>query len=88
MLYYDRAVVSKSRRCIIGDYYYFLRVNSRTQLEVWNGCHDLMQTTMSFNDVAIASVKENDYRILFLHISKDEAEGVINNAGFKEKMNN
>ena len=32
-----------------------------------------MQKTMSFIDVAIVSVKENDYRIHFWYISKDEA---------------
>ena len=30
-----------------------------------NGCHDLMEKAMSFNDVAIVSVKGGDYRIHF-----------------------
>ena len=30
-----------------------------------NGCQDLMQNAMSFNDVAIAYVKGNTYRIHF-----------------------
>ena len=30
---------------------------------LWNGCHDLMP--MHFNDVAIVSIKGNDYRIHF-----------------------
>ena len=32
-----------------------------------------MQKAMSFNDVVIASVKGNDFRIRFLYISKDKA---------------
>ena len=28
-------------------------------------CHDLMQKAMNFNDVAIVSIKESDYRINF-----------------------
>ena len=30
-----------------------------------NGCHDLMQKAMSFNDVTIVFVKGNYYRIHF-----------------------
>ena len=35
-----------------------------------NGCHDLMQKAMNFNDVAILSIKGNDYRIHFWYMSK------------------
>ena len=48
-------------------------VNFRFQPKICNGCHDLLQNAMSFNDVAIASVKGNYYRIHFRYISKDEA---------------
>ena len=30
-----------------------------------NGCHDMMPKAMNFNDIAIVSIKENDYRIHF-----------------------
>ena len=30
---------------------------------ICNGCHDLMQKAMNFNDVAIVSIKGNDYII-------------------------
>ena len=30
-----------------------------------NDCHDLMQKAINFNDVAIFSVKESDYRVYF-----------------------
>ena len=49
--------------CIL---YYF-------QPEVCNGCHDLIQKPISFNNVIIVAVKGNDCRIHFLYISKDEA---------------
>ena len=32
---------------------------------VCNGCHDLMQKAMNFNDIAIVSIKGIDYRIHF-----------------------
>ena len=36
-----------------------------------NGCHDLMQKAMSFDNNAIAYVKGNAYRIHFWYMSKD-----------------
>ena len=50
-----------------------------------NGCHDLMQKSMSFNDVAIVSIKGNDYRIHFWCMSKDEAISIMHNSSLNEK---
>ena len=36
-----------------------------------------MQKAMNYNDVAIVSVKENDYGIRFWYMSKDEAIHVM-----------
>ena len=35
-----------------------------------NGCHDLLQKSMSFNDVAIANIRRIDHRIYFENITK------------------
>ena len=53
-----------------------------------NGCHDLIQKAMSFNDVAIVSVKGNKYRIHFWQISKDNIDNIDNimkNSNLNEK---
>ena len=63
----------ESHRYIICNYYHFLRVNFRFQVNVCNGCHDMMQKALNFNDVAIVSVKGNDYTIHFWYINKDES---------------
>ena len=34
---------------------------------------------MNFNDVAIVSIKGNDYRIHFWHMSRDEAISIMHN---------
>ena len=34
---------------------------------------------MNFNDVAIISVKENDYRIYFWYMSKDNVINILKN---------
>ena len=51
--------------CITCHYWYFLEISFRFQAKECDDCHDLMQKATSFNDVAIVSVKVNDYRIHF-----------------------
>ena len=45
-----------------------------------NGCHDLMQKAIEFNDVAIVSVKWSEYRNHFWYISKDDAINIMKNS--------
>ena len=45
-----------------------------------NGCHDLMEEAMNFNDVAIVPIKRNDYRIHFWYMSKDDAINIMKNS--------
>ena len=40
---------------------------------------------MNFNDVAIVSIKGNDYRINFWNMSKDDAITTMNNSNLNEK---
>ena len=51
-----------------------------------NRCHDLMQRTTSFNNVAIVYVKENAYRINFSHMSKDDAINIMNGSNLVDKI--
>ena len=44
-----------------------------------------MQKARNFNDVAIVSIKGNDYRIHFWHTSKDDAINIMNNSNLNEK---
>ena len=79
MLEYDRIDISegidinksndKPKECGICHYWYFLDINFSYQPYLCNGCHDLMQKAMNFNDVAIVSVKGND----FWYMSKHDA---------------
>ena len=50
-----------------------------------NGCHDLMQKAMSFNDVAIIYAKGSAYRIHFWYMSKDDAIRIMNNSNLIDK---
>ena len=61
----DTNKTSKSKECNICHYWYFLDKNFNYEKYLCNGCHDLMQKTMNFNDGAIVSIKGKGYRIHF-----------------------
>ena len=52
---------------------------------LYNGCHDLMQKAMSFNNVATVYVKENAYRISFWYMSKDDAISIMNGCNLADE---
>ena len=95
MLEYDRIDIlegihinkssDKSKECLICHYWYFLNRNFSYQKYLCNGCHDLMQKAMSFNDVAIVSIKGSDYRIHFWYMSKDDAISIMHNSNLIDK---
>ena len=45
-----------SRECDICHYWYFKDIGFKYEPYLCNGCHNLMQKTMSFKDVAIVYV--------------------------------
>ena len=59
--------------CNIYHYCYFVKINLRSQREVCNDSHHLIQKTMGVNDFSIVSIKINNHRIRFMHKSKVEA---------------
>ena len=89
MLEYDRIDISEgidinksnneSKKCGICHYWYFLDKNFSYEPHLSNGCHDLKQKAMSFNDVAIVSIKGSDYRI-FWYMSKNDAISIMHNS--------
>ena len=71
MLEHDRIDISEgidinktnaSKECDICHYWCLKNICFKYQPYVCNGCHNLMQKVMNFNDVAIVSIKWNDYR--------------------------
>ena len=95
MLEYNRIDISegidlnksndKSKEGDICHYSYFLDKNFSFQLHLCNGCHDLMQKAMSFNDDANISIKGSDYRIHFWYMSKDDAISIMHNSNLINK---
>ena len=56
---------SKSKKCDICHYWYFLDKNFSYEPDLFSGCHDLMQKAMNFNDVAIYLLKEMIIEFIF-----------------------
>ena len=66
-------------------YQYFLDKGFKFEPYLCNGCHDLMQKAVKFNDVAIVSIKENDYIIHFWYMSNDDAINIMKTSNLNEK---
>ena len=50
-----------------------------------DGCHDLMEEVMNFNDVAIISIKGNDYRIHSWYTSNNDAVSIMKTFNLNKK---
>ena len=94
MLEYDRIDISEgidvnktspSKECDICHYWYFKDIGYKYELYLCNGCHDLMQKAIRYNDVVIIYVKGSAFRIHFWYMSKDDAITVMNNSNLVDK---
>ena len=87
MLEYDRIDISEgvdvnktslSKESDICHYCYFKNIGFKYEPYLCNGCHNLMQKAMSFNNVAVVYVKGSAYRINFWYMSKNDATNIMN----------
>ena len=75
MLEYDRidisaGIIDVNKTSLLKEYdfchyWYFKNIGFKHEPYLCNGCHDLMQKAVSFNNVAIVYVKGVTYRINF-----------------------
>ena len=94
MLEYDRIDISDridtnktnaSKEFDICHYWYFKDIGFKYEPHICNGCHDLMQKAISFNDVAIGYVAGSAYRIHFWYMSKNDVISIMNNSNLMIK---
>ena len=94
MVEYDRIDISEgidvnktnlSKEYDICRYWHFKDIGFKYEKDLFNGCHDLMQKAMSFNNVAVVYVKGNAYRIHFWYMSKDDAINIMNGSNLVDK---
>ena len=95
MLQYDRIDISEeidinnttaSKECDICHYWCIKDIGFRYEPYLCNGCHDLIQKAMSFNDVAVVYVKGRSCRIHFWYMSKNDAINIMTNSNLADKM--
>ena len=63
----------------------FVTIGFKYEPYLCNGCHDLMQIAMSFNNIAIVYIKGSAYRIHFWYMSKDDAINKMNGSNLVDK---
>ena len=94
MLEYERIDISEgidinktnlSKECDICHYWYFKDIGFKYEKYLCNGCHDLMQKAMSFNNAAIVYVKGSAYRNNF-YVSKNDVINIMNNSNLVGKI--
>ena len=80
----NKTGASKERK--ICHYWYFKGIGFKYEPHLCNGCHDLMQKAIVFDDIAFVCIKGSTYRIRFWYMSKDDAMSIINNSNLVDKM--
>ena len=76
---------SASKECDFCHYWYFEDIGFKYEPHPCNGCHDLMQRAMSFNDVAFVYIKGSAHRINFWYMSKVDAISIQNNSNLGDE---
>ena len=74
-----------SKECDICHYWYFKDIDFKFEPYLCNGCHDLMQKAMRFNNIAVVYVNGSAYRIYFWYMSKDDAITIMNGSKLLDK---
>ena len=73
---------NKSKECMFCHYWYYLNKNFSHGPFTCDGCYNIVQKSIDFNDIAILMiiiyVKKSAYRIYFKDISKNKAKKIMN----------
>ena len=94
MLEYKRIDISEgidvnqtnlSKKCGICHYWCFKDIDFKHEPYLCNGCHNLMQKAMGFNNIAIACIKGSTYRIHFWYVSKNDAINIMTGSNLVDK---
>ena len=94
MLEYERIDIWKgidvnktnlSKEYDICHYWYFKDIGFKYEPYLCNGCHDLMQKVVSFNNIAFVYVGGSAYRINFWYMRKDDAINIMNGSNLVDK---
>ena len=94
MLQYEKIDVSEgidinktclSKECKLCHYWFFKDVGFKFEEHVCNGCHDLLTTAYSLENIAILSAKGAIFRCILLGTSKNEGLRRLNNSALENR---
>ena len=83
MLKYDKIDITegidldksnKSKKCMFYHYWYYLNKSFSYGPFTCDGCHNIVQRSTDFKNIAIVHVKKSVYRVYFKDISKHKAK--------------
>ena len=66
-------------------HWYFKDIGFKYEPYLCNGCLDLMQKAMGFNNIAILYINKSAYRIYFSYMSKDDTINIMNGSNIVHK---
>ena len=81
MIYHDRIDVcegtdvnktSASKECDVCHYWHFLNYSLKFQLNVSNGCHNLLMMSVNLSNIAILNIKGSDHCCIINLPNKNE----------------
>ena len=93
MLQYERIDISdriginisnKSKKCMIGQYWYFNNIGYKFELYVCNGCRDISMMAYELKNIVILNVKGVDYRCILWNMTKNDAINTLGNSKLGE----
>ena len=66
-------------------YWYFLSKSFSYGPYLSDGCYNIMQKSINFKNIVYVHVRKSAYRIYFQHMSKPEANKLMNNYNLIDK---
>ena len=94
MLYLDRIDVSEgidvnktnaSKKCDIYHHWYFLDKGFKFQLDVCNGCHDVLMISINLIDIAILNIGSANYQCIINRMRKSKTVNLTEKTDLTEK---
>ena len=94
MLYLDRTDISEgmdvnktnaSKKCDICHYWYFLDKGFKFQLDVCNGCHDVLMISINLSDIAILNIGGVDCQCIINGMRKSKTVNLTEKTDLTEK---
>ena len=78
-------MASKSTKCGICHYWYFLDKGFKFQLDVCNSCHDVLIMSMNLCNIAVLNIYDADYCCIISVISKSGNINLMQNMDLTKK---